>query len=52
MTIFSEIAIWKSWKNNEKKSTGAPFYDQPIAQKSNWKLPVTSQGPTNYRALW
>jgi len=45
-------AIWKSLKNNEKKSKGAPFYDQPIARKSNWKLPVTSQGPTNYRTLW
>jgi len=39
--FFSEIAIWKSLKNNENKSKGAPFYDQPIARKSSSKLPVT-----------
>jgi len=50
--FFSEIAIWKSSKNNEKKSKGAPFYDKPIAQKSSLKLPVTSQGQIICRALW
>jgi len=42
LTIFSEMVIWKSLKNNETKSKEAPLYDQPIARKSSSKLPVTS----------
>jgi len=42
LTIFFWDSHLKELKNNDKKSKGAPVYDQPIARKSSSKLPVTS----------
>jgi len=42
LTNFYRDSLRKSLKNGEGKSKAAPRYNQPIAQNSSSKLPVTS----------